>query len=420
MRITGYITRRRCVGKHLAFADIRIEECSNDDGHELHDCPTHAMMPSTAETVQVIFRRRGPDDPAWRDGRSDAEGRHRCQPRIALADHPFPHKDTALPHGALVSLDVSESVTIAASLSVANKENKSYAVRAWTILVNPREEAINVAKQGHGTEALSCSKYLKSRREAFMRFNAEIPTYVKKKSVGRASTNTAPMMILSGSTDSAPDCGANNVETNEGDFSHGDNRAKALRARIFASWLINTYGRDFLGGEKGVLDVAGGKGKLSIELSLQGKIHSTVVDPLVRKHGESLEPRDAKKIRKVGAPHPKLLPREFNQTAFLQECEDSVTQSSILVGLHPDECTEDILDIALQYDKAVAIVPCCVFSGFLPIRHLPCGRPVRTYEEFLEYLALKDDRLQQHQLPFQGRNVVIYMAPSQRAKQAMF
>ena len=51
-----------------------------------------------------------------------------------------------------------------------------------------------------------------------------------------------------------------------------------MRATIFATWLIETYGRDKLAADGGVLDVAGGKGKLSIQLALQGKIQSTIID----------------------------------------------------------------------------------------------------------------------------------------------
>jgi len=118
-----------------------------------------------------------------------------------------------------------------------------------------------------------------------------------------------------------------------------------------------------------------------------------------------------KKMRKANAPHPTLLTKEFNRTTFLEvgEQEDLVRSSSIIVGLHPDEPTEDILDMALQYGKKVAIVPCCVFPCFFPLRTLSDGRFVRTYEDFLEYLLLKDDRLRKHELPFQGRNTVIYL-----------
>ena len=191
----------------------------------------------------------------------------------------------------------------------------------------------------------------------------------------------------------------------------GGNQAKSKRAKIFASWLIDKYGLEQLRSGSGVLDVAGGKGKLSIELAVQGNIPCTIVDPLVRKHGEKLPPRDSKRIRKAGAPHPHLLATFFNQTTFLEGSapgEDLISRASICVGLHPDECTEDILDMAIKYRRPVAIVPCCVFPGFFPLRYLSCGTAVRTYDQFLEYLLAKDARLQIETLPFDGRNKVVF------------
>jgi hypothetical protein len=94
----------------------------------------------------------------------------------------------------------------------------------------------------------------------------------------------------------------------------------------------------------------------------------------------------------------------------IPEYESLVKQATCLVGLHPDECTEAILDTALLYGKPVAIVPCCVFPHMFPDRYLVDRPhvPVTTYEEFLQYLLEKDDRLQRATLAFEGRNQVIY------------
>ena len=109
----------------------------------------------------------------------------------------------------------------------------------------------------------------------------------------------------------------------------------------------------------------------------------------------------------------------------IDDNDDILSKATILVGLHPDECTEDIVDVALQYNKPFAIVPCCVFTGFFPLRVLPPRRrnedddngqqqeqeqprPVRTYEDFIEYLLLKNGNIQSHTLPFEGRNIVLY------------
>ena len=36
------------------------------------------------------------------------------------------------------------------------------------------------------------------------------------------------------------------------------------------------------------------------------------------------------------------------------------------------------------------------------------GKEVKSYEEFVEYLRRKDERIKMERLPFQGRNVVLY------------
>ena len=100
----------------------------------------------------------------------------------------------------------------------------------------------------------------------------------------------------------------------------------------------------------------------------------------------------------------------------------------MLLGMHPDQCTEDILDVALEHNISVAIVPCCVFPDLFSTRRMSITQissvnadsgnnciqkdtnivPVRTYDDFLRYLMSKDDGLQMATLPFEGKNKVIY------------
>jgi len=366
------------MGKNLTFADVLVTECDGDDNGFLL-CRDDSSSPSKEpqeRKIEVVFQ-RGVQGSVW-------------QPDASPGNNEFPNKNAALPYGSFVSMEVHPPL----------EGKKAYRVEAWKILENPKEGAIEVAREGRA-EGVSCSLYLKARCEAFSKFNKETHKLGPKKKEPKISPNN----------ESSSDGHATTAKSPTEEFSHGGNRVKGMRATIFATWLIETYGRDELAKEKGVLDVAGGKGKLSIQLALQGKIQSTIIDPLVRKHGCKLDPIGAKRIRKANAPHPTLLSKEFNRTTFLEtnEQEDLIRGSSMLVGLHPDEPTEDILDMALQYGKDVAIVPCCVFPCLFPLRRLPDGRFVRTYQEFLEYLLSKDDRLQKHTLPFQGRNTVIYL-----------
>ncbi|KAI8471675.1 MAG: hypothetical protein J3K34DRAFT_520358 [Monoraphidium minutum] len=55
--------------------------------------------------------------------------------------------------------------------------------------------------------------------------------------------------------------------------------SKRHRARIFAQWLVNTYGRDALNTGAGVLDVAGGRGAVTFELVVTHGVKCTLVEP---------------------------------------------------------------------------------------------------------------------------------------------
>lgn len=348
MKVVGYITRRRCTGKHLTFADIQVEESDSFDENE---------------KVHVVFQRNSPH---W---------------NLDL-DDTFPTKKSKLPYGAKVGLALCQ---------VETERGTSLVVKEWEMLFNPRDEALRAATQQEG-QGISCSDYLQSRGTAFFKYNEKFMHDKVPKRISSKDMNH----IVEASKDGS-------------EFCHGDNHAKSMRARLFAGWLIERYGNELLQKGSGVLDIAGGKGKLSIELSLQGKIPCTIIDPLIRKHGKRLNPREAKRIRKEQAPHPNLVSQEFNATTFPDEYPDLIANSSMLIGIHPDEPTEDILDLALKYQKPVAIVPCCVFPGFFPLRVLSCGTAVRTYDQFLDYLLSKDDRLKLETLPFEGRNKVIYL-----------
>ncbi|KAL3945294.1 MAG: hypothetical protein SGBAC_000642 [Bacillariaceae sp.] len=361
MRVRGIITRRRSVGKHLAFADIQV------DGSE--------------EVLKVVFQR---NSDVWNSEYDDT----------------FPTKKSQLPYGAVVSVDLSEN-------DEASEEEKAKAlqVKSWLLLSNPHKEAAQLAKHEEG--GISCSDYFKVRADAYFKYNNHQSEGKNRNSKKKANSGTEGDQGRRQTADGEKRI--RNPNPNDA-FSHGDNQSKSLRARLFAAWLLKTYDVEELKKGTGVLDIAGGKGKLSIELSLQGMIPCTIVDPLVRKHGKKLDPRVAKRIRKASAPHPALISCEFNTTTFVDEYEKLVHDASMLVGIHPDEPTEDILDLALKFDKPVAIVPCCVFPGLFPSRTLPSGEGVQTHEQFLEYLLAKDDRLRIETLPFEGRNRVIYLA----------
>ena len=85
----------------------------------------------------------------------------------------------------------------------------------------------------------------------------------------------------------------------------------------------------------------------------------------------------------------------------------AIRSCDVLVGMHPDQATEPIVDAALRLNKPFAVVPCCVFPDAFPERALD-GAPVRSYAQFLDYLRAKDPGIETAYLPFQGRSRVLY------------
>jgi hypothetical protein len=194
------------------------------------------------------------------------------------------------------------------------------------------------------------------------------------------------------------------------------------RHDIFAQWIAE----ELLDSKVGrVIDAAGGKGHLSDAL-VRRDLRCALVDPCAgtgRDHAEAGFFVDT--------------PREEQPDLFCQACENSgvsrdkdaplmvfretlqqfmQTQPVIMnacvaiVGLHPDEATEDAVDVALSRQIPFAVVPCCVLFQLFPDRRLASsGACVRKTGAFIEYLRDKDYRMQVTQLPFVGRNTVVFM-----------
>jgi hypothetical protein len=95
------------------------------------------------------------------------------------------------------------------------------------------------------------------------------------------------------------------------------------------------------------------------------------------------------------------------ESALLRPFAESV----LVLGLHPDQATEPIVDACLRVRKPFAIVPCCVFPEENPQRRTAAGGPVRSHEQFVEYLLAKApcgeiERGVIEGMP--GRNVVLH------------
>lgn len=89
---------------------------------------------------------------------------------------------------------------------------------------------------------------------------------------------------------------------------------------------------------------------------------------------------------------------------------DLICDASMLIGFHPDQATETIIDEAIKRNKPFAVVPCCVFPTLYPDRMLN-GHQVRSFAQFMEYLKAKDNRIMQSVIEnvLGPNNIVLYM-----------
>jgi hypothetical protein len=239
-----------------------------------------------------------------------------------------------------------------------------------------------------------------------------------------------------------------------------------------------------------ILDVAGGKGELAARLCLCNHLRVVLVDPrpanIAQTYQQTVVPRLPQKwqarLRQRLATNPNhvqdMLNNQFHQVVDyfsyqvatttvvwnndehdedytkqqqrqqnVLRLQQAVQDASLLIGMHADGATEDIIDVALHYHKPFVVVPCCVFANLYShrqVRHVGDVEPddktattttttsvteeeeeppkletlhvlpemtfasVRTHEQFCQYLLDKDARFQKSILPFAGRNVAIW------------
>ena len=154
-----------------------------------------------------------------------------------------------------------------------------------------------------------------------------------------------------------------------------------------------------------VLDVAGGKGELSLHLTLAGA-RVTLVDP--RKNSGYLSKWQRKLLRRSGRP-----PFDVTRSLFTDDAADDgsaalAAAAALVVGMHPDEATEAIVDAAVARRLPFAVVPCCVFSRLFSERRLRSGALVHTHAHLVSYLREKHPNVRTTQLPFAGKSTVVY------------
>lgn len=190
-----------------------------------------------------------------------------------------------------------------------------------------------------------------------------------------------------------------------------DLSSRHQRASIFADWLINTFADVLQDGSDHatVLDVAGGRGDLSFELKVKrcSPANVMIVDP----RDQKLKRWQQEMVKKASESTPQLpthIKELFDKDIFHHQALNG-RKVHLIVGMHPDEATEPLVDIAVANKIAFAVIPCCLFSHLFPQRRLlESGDEPRTYEDYIKYLCEKHEGIQSVNLPFRGRNTVLY------------
>jgi hypothetical protein len=184
-----------------------------------------------------------------------------------------------------------------------------------------------------------------------------------------------------------------------------------------------------------ILDVAGGKGELAARLVMCHGMKVTMVDPreadIPSVYLRDVLPRlpskwqDRLKERIKDNPHVvadtvqerfrQLVVHFTNESVVQEPLKSAIESCTLMIGVHADAATECIVDVALLHNKPFVVVPCCVFPNLFQQRYLRLDNdhgstrvPVRSCEQFCEYLLQKDSRCRKSVLPFDGRNVAIW------------
>lgn len=201
-----------------------------------------------------------------------------------------------------------------------------------------------------------------------------------------------------------------------------DKSSHRSRAQVFCRWLVETYGLERLRSGKGVLDVAGGRGEIAFELTLEHNVPVTVVDPRPRKLSRQQYKRLRADVGVDGEEARRWLDAKvvsyqtYFDESFLEDPERGqvAAEASVVVGLHPDEATGAICELALRLGRPFAVVPCCVFADDFPGRVLKSdisedgGLQVRTHEDLCTWIQRLAPGIQAGFLNFTGKNRVVY------------
>eukprot|EP00536_Pseudo-nitzschia_multiseries_P013190 jgi/Psemu1/290714/fgenesh1_pg.546_\ len=100
----------------------------------------------------------------------------------------------------------------------------------------------------------------------------------------------------------------------------------------------------------------------------------------------------------------------FGFTPTFDHASNVVRTANLIVGMHPDQAVDAIVDAALAKNISFFVVPCCVYSKEFPNRRVATKttKLVTTYDDLIRYLMAKSPDIRKHTLPFEGRNICLY------------
>ena len=166
----------------------------------------------------------------------------------------------------------------------------------------------------------------------------------------------------------------------------GDAKRFDLFAEFISQQVTNKQAR--------IADVAAGKGYLSLALRQRGFKNVISFEPNIRNKVKGLQ--------------------------YKAQYFESGKDFDVIVGMHPDQATDVILDEAAKSRAMAIVAPCCALATRWTFwnmpqhvgRGIPIHRDTSTYMRWLKHLATESTKrglhLNQATLPMNGRNVVLY------------
>lgn len=130
-------------------------------------------------------------------------------------------------------------------------------------------------------------------------------------------------------------------------------------------------------------------------------INCLVIDP----RGVDLPKKQKQILREAGLEiqeEKRIFDENIDENIFIKK------SCVLLIGMHPDEATVSIVQVAEKYNKNFAVVPCCVFPTKFPDRILKNGDCVIDYTQLIKYIQELVTDSSTSFLNITGRNRILY------------